>query len=402
MKLLIGSYRGCGAKYIDKMNSAIEKKVKTVVFFCTGLHALGGTCHHLLKLYKNMSGRYRILIVYCSKKNGLLADFFIRGGVKKENLFFLPTYKALAFIPLVEGLRKILVKEKAGILHTFFLHSDVIGYCAGRLAGVKVLISSVEGKFLWGKLEGVNKIKQACYKLANFIIRPHFYKTITVSQDLIEELLSYRKVPDNKLAIIKVGIDIPLDDEVAADFCSEKKEILIGSAARFSKDKGLHYLIEAIPYVTAQIPRARFVIAGRGPEEKYLKQRAAELNIQPYLVFSDWIKDIKFFLKKIDIIAVPSIREGCPASLLEALSFKKPAVAFAIPGIKEIISNGESGILVEPFDVRQFAKAIIGLCEDWRYAQSLGAKGRKLVQGNYSIAKEAVEIQKIYSDGLRS
>jgi glycosyltransferase involved in cell wall biosynthesis len=382
-----------------------NKKITTIAALCSALNEIGGMSKHLLNLYLNIDrDRYRFLIIYCSARKDIIERFFLQRGVKKEDLFYFPTSKKILFIPLVMKLRKLFIEEDVDIVHTFFLHSDIIGFFSAFLASVRKLVSSVEGKFLLDDLHGVGKIKQACYATLNRIIRPYFYKTITVSAELKNELVCGHLVPEDKVEIIHIGIDIPSEKEISIHLPSKEnlKEKIIGTASRFSKDKKVEYFLKAVSKVSQEVPQAKFVVAGRGNEERNLKELTVNLGIQSIVSFPGWIEDISNFMSKIDVFVMTSAEEGCPIALLEALSFAKPVVAFDVPGIKEIINNGENGILVEPFNLEQFVFAITRVSKNLEYAKKLGENGRKLIQAKYSTIIEIKKIDMLYRDLLNS
>ena len=381
-----------------------ENNRTTVAALCTAMHGVGGPNRHILNLYSNIDrDKYRFLIVYCSNKRDIVNKFFLDGGVKKEDLFYFPANKEMLFIPLILGLRRLFIAEDVNIVHTFYLHSDILGFFSAALAGVRHLVSSVEGKFLLDEIHGVSKLKQACYTWINKIIRPYFYKTITVSAELKNELIQCHAVRENKIEVISIGIDIPSEMEIDGDRSESEivKEKSIATASRFSKDKRFEYFLKAVPEVIKEVPQARFIVAGRGDEESGLKELAAELGIQSVVSFPGWVEDMKKFMRGIDVFVMTSVREGCPFTLLEALSFAKPVVAFDVPGVKEIIVNGENGVLVEPFDLQKFISAVIKICKDPGYAKFLGENGRKLVQAKFSVAAEIKRIESLY-DGIRA
>lgn len=385
---------------VNESNSGNGNKKITVALLCTALNDLGGTSQFMADLYNHLDREfYQVLIVYASTKKNFLHDFFIGQGVKNEDLFWFPQSKRLFFMPLAVKLKKLFISQRVNIIHTFFLHSDIVGCFAALLAGKRCLISSVVGKFFWDEINGVVKLKQVCYKFCNGIIRHNFYRTITVSQQLSDELVKCHAVLAQKVVAISLGIVIPPDESINISR-NNRKNVIIASLSRLTKDKGLEYLLQAVPYVIAQVPNARFIIASIGKEEKNLKQLAKNLHIQSTVEFSGWVSNAAEFMEDIDIFAIPSLREGCPLSLLEALSFAKPAVAFRVPGIQEIIQNGENGIMVEPFDVQQFASAIITLCKDKNYARKLGLNGRALVQEKFSISAGIGKIEQIYREAL--
>lgn len=389
---------------MSESKKIMEKNIKTVVLVNTALHEEGGTSKHMMGLYNNMSDNYRVLIAYCSREKNVVQKAFLDGGVKREDLFHFPTSKNMLFIPLVMRLRKLFIVENVDIVHTFFLHSDILGFVSASLAGVKRLISTIEGQIILDEVHGVGKHKQFCYSIMNRMIRPYFYKTIAVSAQLRNELIENHSGKEERVEVFNIGIDIPSEEEVKANDRDDKRknEKVIAAAARFSKDKQLDYLIKVIPDVVREVPQARFVIAGRGDEEKNLKQLANDLNVQSFVSFPGWIEDTKKLIREIDVLAITSLREGSPMALSEALSFSKSVVAFNVPGIKEVICNGEDGLLAEPFDLKQFASSIIKVCKDPEYARMLGKNGRKKAEEKLSSRMENKKLEALYADLLNA
>ncbi len=380
------------------------KKKITIACVNTALHEVGGETRRLRNLYLKINGpEYRFLIAYCSRQKESVERFFLEGGVRPEDLFHFPTSKNTLFIPLVIRLRELFITQHVDIVHTFFLHSDILGFFAALLAGVQQKISNVEGKFVLDEEYGVGKFKQLCYSLINRIIRPHFYMTVAVSAGLKDELVHHYGVKGDKIEVINIGIDVPSEREISVELKepARKGEKVIANAARFSKDKGLEYFVRAVPGVIKEIPEARFVLAGTGEEEANLKQLAADLGVESKVSFPGWTKDMMKFMREMDVFAMTSIREGCPMTLMEALSFAKPAVAFDVPGPQEMISDGEDGILVKPFDVEQFSAAIVNVCKDQARAKMFGKNGRMKAQARFSVEIEAEKMKFLYARSLK-
>ncbi len=386
------------------VNNNSDNKI-TVVALCSSLNGVGGTSRHLLNLYSKLDySKYRFLIAYCSNKNDIVEKFFLDGGVKKEDLFCFPVSKEMMFVPLIMRLRRLFIRKNADIVHTFFLHSDIVGFLSALLSGKRRMISSVEGKFLLDEVNGVNKFKQSCYRIANLLIRRFFYRTIAVSAALKDEIVACYKSAVDSTIVINVGIGIPSDEKIdEVSSVREKRGYpVIATAARFSKDKRLDCFLRAIPQIVKEIPQARFIIAGSGDQETVLRQLAQDLGISSIVSFYGWFNDINKFMGEIDVFVMTSVREGCPIALLEALSFSSPVVAFDVPGVKEIIRNRENGILVEPFDLSKLSSAVTRVCRDPEYAKTLGKNGRSLVQAKFGIKTEVDAIEELYVSAFNS
>lgn len=371
-------------------------KIRTVALVCTALNILGGLSRHILQLYLHLNRKkFRVIIVYYSRNKDVVESFFINGGVKPADLMFVPLSKEDLFVLGIFKLADILRRESVSLVHTFLLHSDLLGYAAARLADVPVFVSSVEGKLLPDEVNGVRGIKKYIYRFLNSLLRKNFDLTIAVSQDLKNEVLNVSHgVKDVK--VIPVGISSHIPYEQLPNR-TRKPVYTIGCLSQLNKDKGVEHLLRSVPYVKQRLPNVRFLIAGTGEEELSLKTLVRHLNIEEQVSFFGWVRDIQTFLLGLDVFVIPSLREGCPASLLEAMSLARPAVGFEVPGVKEIIRHGETGVLVTPFDLKRFAEEIVMLCDDADYAQQLGRRGKELVESRFSVEHELELIELEYS-----
>ncbi len=377
-----------------------EQEKITVVALCTALHEIGGLQEHLVSLYRHIDKkRFHFVIIFCSKEEETLKEAFINGGVKSDDLFHLPLHQKNHFFSSAIQLHKILKREKVDILHTFFLHSDIIGYFCSLCTKIRLRISSAEGKFLWDENYGVGRAKQFVYCCLNRCVRPHFYRTIAVSQDIKNDIVQNHAAEEEKVTVIHVGVQIPSDPaiEQSRNNSQKRQHKVVATAARFTKDKKLDCFLKAVTRIIKKVPQARFIVAGSGQEEQRLKSLAQELNIEKFVSFPGWITDKSSFYTNIDIFVMTSLREGCPQALLEALSFAKPVVSFNVPGIREIISDQRDGLLVEAFDISQLSEAIIKTCREPQAAKRLGQNGRDKIQKNYSVSTEVQRIEAIYN-----
>jgi len=375
-----------------------RSNIKTVALVCTALNILGGLSRHILQLYRHLDRKkFRIIIVYFSMQKELIEAFFLNGGVVSQDLFFVPFSKKKLFLVECLKMAHLLRRERVAIMHTFLLHSDILGFFAAKLAGVKTFISSVEGQLLWDEVNRVGKFKQWCYRYLNRFLRQFFDLTITVSEDLKEEVL--RASPSLKnIRVIPVGVAcyIPYERLSSLSLTRHDSSVVIGCLSQLNKDKGVEYLIRAIPFIKGRFSHARFLIGGTGEAEFFLKRLAEQLHVEESISFLGWVKDTQSFLLGLDAFVMPSVREGCPMALLEALSLGRPVVAFRVPGIKEIIQHGENGLLASPFDVEDLARQTVDLCQDKAYAKRMGAHGYEMVKSKYSVESEMKHMETEY------
>ncbi|MFZ1946454.1 MAG: glycosyltransferase, partial [bacterium] len=180
----------------------------------------------------------------------------------------------------------------------------------------------------------------------------------------------------------------------------------VGYLGRISEEKGLAYLAECAPLLLAGRPGARVVVAGTpltARDHAYLarvRRRLARLGVADRFEFVGEIEDARAFLETVDVLALPSKREGLGIVALEAGATAKPVVAFAVGGITETVTDGRNGLLVRPGDVGGLARAIGRLLDDRQEARAMGERARKTVTERFSIGEAALGLTEVYLELL--
>jgi glycosyltransferase involved in cell wall biosynthesis len=129
-------------------------------------------------------------------------------------------------------------------------------------------------------------------------------------------------------------------------------------------EKGHIYLLEAARQILDVVKDLKFLIIGDGPLRKALEEKSEELGIQKDVIFMGQRKDIPELLTAMDIFVLPSIKEGLPVALLEAMAAKRPVVATRVGAIPRVIESKDIGILVEPKDISGLRDALASLIDD--------------------------------------
>jgi len=228
---------------------------------------------------------------------------------------------------------------------------------------------------------------------------------VAVSRSVKQHLIALEPGAEEKVRVICNGIELPAyrTSESALDVLRKSwnlpaDHLLIGAVGRISKEKGLDYLIKAVPFVLKHHPSTRFVILGEGPEEMHLKQMCRELDVTETVIFAGFQKHVRDALRLVDIFVMPSLAEGMPLALLEAMSMEKPIVAAAVGGVLEILSHNETGLLISPADSEELTRAIVSLIENPEERKRLGHNARELVVKSFTSERMVGE----YVDVLRS
>jgi len=287
------------------------------------------------------------------------------------------------------GLRRALAAERPAILH---LHLSwplacKYGVLAGWLERVPAMVATAQLYLTTG-----SPLEQRLVMMA-------LRRIIAVSREVRARYARDLRVPEPKLAVVPNGIQVPArarrpDPALRAELVRGRPDYLILTPARLHEQKGHTYLLAA----AAMVPGATFVLAGDGPLRVQLERQAAELKIADRCVFLGQRADVADLLAVADLFVLPSLFEGLPVSVLEAMAAERPVVATSIGGTDEAIADEVTGLLVPPRDPAALAAAIRRLQGDPALARRLGSAGRERVEREFSSAVTAREVMRIYDE----
>ena len=169
-------------------------------------------------------------------------------------------------------------------------------------------------------------------------------------------------------------------------------EYTIGTVANFYKPKGLEYLIEAIKFLPEKMS-AILVIIGEGRERKYLEGLIVKNNLQSKIFMIGALNNAFQYLKAFDVFVLPSVKEGFPWSLLEAMAAKLPIIATSVGAIPEVLESGKNGILIEPKNSKAIAESITTVLSNDKLRQELGIQAHQTVLFKFSLEKMVREVE---------
>jgi glycosyltransferase involved in cell wall biosynthesis len=171
---------------------------------------------------------------------------------------------------------------------------------------------------------------------------------------------------------------------------SDREEYRVGTAASLTPRKGIKYLIDAFPAILREYSNAELLIAGEPPEgnKRYatqLKQRVQMHGIEKQVEFLGWVDNMPKYLSKIDIFVLPSLNEGIPGVVREALAMRTPVVATDVGGTSEAVIDDKTGFLINDEDTEQISEKVLQLLDDESKRIALGRQGRRHVIDEFSI-----------------
>lgn len=306
-------------------------------------------------------------------------------------------------IPLVKNLsllwriKNYLDRGKFDILQTHFADSTIYGAWAVRLCRHRpYLITTRRNLYHWVKDEPWS------FRLSRRTVG-WTDRVLVNSQSVLEECQKMENIPREKLILIPNGIEVGRFNGIAAD---EAKQIIglagefpiIGVVGNFRPVKGLLSFLEAAARVHREIPAARFVLVGSGPQEGELKARCRELGIQNQVKFLNHYSEIPTAMAGFDIAVQPSLSESFSNVLLEYMAAAKPIVATRVGEAEMVIEGGKEGLLVKPDRPEELSAAILTFCRDSAKANEMGKLARARVEANWPFSKILNTYQEFYNN----
>jgi glycosyltransferase involved in cell wall biosynthesis len=211
--------------------------------------------------------------------------------------------------------------------------------------------------------------------------------------------LSLEVVPNG----IPVHADVPSDtpdslNQTILDFC--RRSFTIGAIGRLSPEKGFLLLIEVVAALVARGADIQLVILGEGGLRNGLEEAVRKYGIENRVLMPGYVPDAKRYLPLFNLFAMPSLTEGLPMVLLEAMHASVPIVATKVGGIPEVLKDGKCGILVDPGSHESLALALQTALNNPNEAAERVTAAHQRVLADYSSSAMASKYQKIYRDVL--
>ncbi|RJG07046.1 TIGR03088 family PEP-CTERM/XrtA system glycosyltransferase [Noviherbaspirillum cavernae] len=294
---------------------------------------------------------------------------------------------------------KLLRRLRPAVLHTYNLAAAEYAMAAW-LAGVPVRIHAEHGRDARDP-EG----KNVKHNLLRRLLIPIVDRWVPVSADLQRWLKHAVGVPDRKNMLINNGVDTTRFQPDSQGAAVAASQCVIGTVGRIQDVKNHLGLVDAFILLRNRIPenlpQPRLVIVGDGPLLPALKEKVAAAGLADLVWLPGARSDIAELMRTFSVFALPSIAEGTPVTILEAMSAGLPVVATRVGGIPEVVVDGQTGTLVPPSDAEALAEALASYCRQPALAARHGVAGRERVERNYSIDAMVSAYAGLY-DALRT
>ncbi len=277
-----------------------------------------------------------------------------------------------------QHLKQTIKTARIDLIHAHGYKASVLSFLAENMRGNRILITC----HLWTNDTFLLRI----YAFLEAIVMKKARTVVAVSET-IRDAIESRPFGRQHVTVIWNGIDLEEWSPGTADRITKKQtlglredSLVLGLFGRLTKQKGHEYLFRALTDIKADV---ELICVGDGPLLENLKntaKRAGLTNIH----FLEYRKDVKELLEITDIFVMPSLDEGLPMALLEAMAMGKAVIASRVGAIPSTITHEKDGILIAPHDVTNLRDAIIRLAESPSLRQQLGANARHTIQHHFS------------------
>ena len=292
---------------------------------------------------------------------------------------------------------RLIRRDKIDLLHLHGYGASDFGRVAGLMTGVPAIVHE---HFVDPAMPGYQAVVDRLLAGATRL-------GIGVSDSVVDFMATARHIPRRRLRMVPNGAPIadfrPMDDAAVAAARARwglpADRPVIGAIGRLSEQKGLTYLVGALPLLAAQGLRPQLLLVGDGDLQATLVAQAKEAGVADQVTFTGFASETRALQTLLDIQVFPSLWEGTPLTLFEAMAMARPIVSTGVDGLGEVLRDGETALMVPPRDPAALAVAIGRLLTDPKEAGRLAAAALA-ASARYDIQNAVDALQAIYAEIL--
>ncbi len=377
----------------------MEKK-KKILYVITKSN-WGGAQRYVYDLATHLpADRYEVSVALGG--GGLLRERLYSQGIRVLELHSLERDMGMGDFSAFLELYRLIRHECPDIIHLNSSKVGILGSLAGRILRVPAIIFTAHG---WAHTEDRPLISRILIKALHMITVYLCHHVITVSKKTRKQIGILGIVP-RRVRVIYNGIDsvkflerIQARESLEEKTGAKKEGVWIGILAELHPNKGLRYAVEA----AAQLRRKgeeqfSMIIIGEGEERDALEKLIHEFSLENHVFLVGFLKDASHYLTAFDIFLLPSVKEGFPYSLLEAVAAGLGTIASDVGGVRELIVHNQTGIVVEPRSVDALVRALIILVRNPGRCRRLGESLRDRMKVHFTLERMLAETTVLYRE----
>ena len=305
-------------------------------------------------------------------------------------------------VEIVNALTTHFRVRQIDVVHTHRYKDNILATAAARLAGSPRIIRTVHG--LTEPMRGWPRLKCLALEIVDRFALGHCAAAVIAVSGHTAGALSSKGLRQPFVRQIHNGIDMVnirsthCRNDVRRELGVPADSPLVGTVGRLTAVKAQDDFLRAAQLIAPLHSHFRFVVVGEGPEERALKRLTADLGIEDRVIFTGGRRDAHDLIAAMDVFVLPSLAEGMPMVLLEAMTLGTPVVAAGVGGVPELIEHNVNGVLVRPRDPRALADACTTLASNQVWARSLAARATETVAERFSQEANGSSVVRTYRE----
>ncbi len=347
----------------------------------------------ILTIGKNIDKKYKVILI-CLRSSDGKSDILMKKAEEIGVQVISVDVSGKMDFSSLKHIRDILKKHQVKILHSHDFKANLYGLMASRNLGIKRILTA-------GGTTRDSVVKKIyVYMDETFTYRFYDY-IVAVSTDIYEKLLN-KNIKSGRVVIVENGIDKSLYEpdanksHINNPFPIGNTNKVFAVIGRLFPDKAHRYFIEAFSDIKKTYPKSVALIIGEGPTEAEIRKQVIDLKLEDSVFLCGVRKDMANIYKNIDFLVIPSLTEGLPYVLLEAMLFKVPVLATNVGGMPNLIINGVTGYIVPPGDAKSLKIGMEKMLNDPEKGRNMSEEGSKLVKEKYSARRMAEDYGRLY------
>jgi glycosyltransferase involved in cell wall biosynthesis len=353
---------------------------------------IGGAENVVVNLARHLDPERFDVRVRCTRARGVLAERLAAEGVDVECIA--PRAHGLRYATPLSLLASVW-RSGADVVHT---HGTPAMLHTGPLAALRLLPAWVHtfhfGNYAAGLTREMELERRLCRRATHLL---------AVSETQRRTLLEhYGLAPDrigtivNGVAPSPTALDPAHRTAMRASLGLAPDDIVVGTVAVLSEQKGITYLLQAAPRILGRDPRVRLLVVGGGPYEDALRAEAAALGLGSRIVFTGWRADGAALLPALDVFVMASLWEAMPMVLLETMAAGRPIVVTDVGENRAIVADGSCGRVIAPRDPQGLADAVNSLLSEPADASAMAQRARARFEERFTTARMAADHAELY------
>lgn len=351
---------------------------------------VGGAERHVVDLAVALHQKGFEVVVACSV-SGPLAQPLLGAGVPVKPMLDRKVKRRVSLTYALR-LRRLMKGARFDLVHAHVYASGAAATLASLGSGVPLVLTE-HTEALW-QGRRARTVSRFVYARARHII--------VVSNAIRRRLIERDGVPPNLITVVPNAVSAVACTAAAPQGLPAElgEGPLVGVIARLQPEKGLDHFLKAAARVAALVPEARFIVVGDGPLRGELEALARRIGVGESICFLGFRADAREVTGLLDVLVVPSLTEGSPLVVLEAMAAGVPVVASDVGGIPDQIRHEREGLLVPPGDPKALEVALLCLLRDPAYARVLGEEGRRRAHSKFGHGRMVRRIEEVYLEIL--